>query len=348
MSDLDRVRRLFGEAWVFESSPLYRALGETVASNDTLLRLAAKARTGQVPTFAFFGAVHHMLLSGTDHELAEFYPSIVGERARPADKAGPALVSFCATYEAELTRLISTRLVQTNHVSRALGLRLGLSVIAREVDDPIHLIEVGASAGLNLRVDRYGYQVGGRRFGDQRSPVQLHARRHGPMPIPDLDVQPGLASVTGIDLHPIDVEDPQARRWLEALVWPENHHQRENLAAALALVADDPPAMRAGDAIDVCPVLADELPAVAPRVVFHSAARIHVPAHRVSAFDSAIATLGDRGPLYRLSIEYPPDPDPRPAPARPGIALTLHRPDGTATDLAVVDGHLDWIEPLTI
>jgi hypothetical protein len=144
MADLAQVRYAFENATEFNTSPLYQALSKTVAATDDLLRLAARARPGQYPTFVFFGAVHHVLLRGVDHDLAAFYPSIVGERARPAEDAGPALVSFCARYEPDLTRLLQTRLVQTNHVQRALGLRLGLSVISREVSQPVHLVEVGA------------------------------------------------------------------------------------------------------------------------------------------------------------------------------------------------------------
>ena len=142
-------------------------------------------------------------------------------------------MSFCAEFGAELAETISSRLVQTSQVQRALGLRLGLSMIACEVPGPVHLIEVGASAGLNLRFRSYGYQVGGRQFGNPAAPVQLAADRYGAGPLPDLDVLPPVASVLGVDLNPLDVRDPDARQWLEALVWPENHRQRALLSAAL-------------------------------------------------------------------------------------------------------------------
>jgi hypothetical protein len=341
-----RLRQAFERPHEFTTSPLYRALSRTVAAEEPLLELASRGRPGQYPTFLFFGAVHQLLLSGVDHQLAAFYPSVVGaDRAKaPTDGAGPALLSFCQAHEPELTELISTRLVQTNQVQRSLGLRFGLSAIAPEVPGPVHLVEVGASAGLNLRFDRYGGTVGGRSFGDPDSPVRLVADHYGTAPLPDLDVLPDVASVLGVDLNPIDVLDADARRWLEALVWPENHDQRALLTAALDLVAADPPAMLRGDAIDVLPRLARTLPAGEPRVVFHSATRMHVPADRLDAFDAAIASLGDTGPLWWLSVEDAPDPDPRPAPARPGAALHLRAPDGHRRTLAVVEGHLRWLE----
>ena len=329
--DRERVRAAFEEPVEFTTSPLYRRLNRAVAATDQLLGLACLGRPGQYPTFLFFGAVHLLLLGGVQHPLARFYPSIAGERALPPEDAGPALVSFGREHEAELARTISTRLVQTSQVQRAAGLRLGLSVIAGEVPGPVHVIEVGASAGLNLRFGRYGYQLNGRQFGDPASPA-------------DLDRQPAIASVLGIDLHPVDAADPVERAWLEALVWPENHGQRALLAAALDLAAGDPPPVRAGDVVDVLPGIAGALPAGQPRVVFHAATRLHVPAGRLAAFDAAIERGGDTGPLWWLSIEGPADQDARLRTERRGPALQLRRPGGAAQTIAVVDGHLRWIE----
>jgi hypothetical protein len=343
----EKVRAAFANPREFTTSPLYRQLSRTVAATDRLLGLACLGRPGQYPTFLFFGAVHRLLLAGADHPLAKFFPSVTGDAARrPGEDAGHALVSFCAQFEAELAETISTRLVQTNHVQRSFGLRLGLSVIAAEVPGAAHLIEVGASAGLNLRFDRYGYHVGGRRYGNLSSPVQLEVESYGRARLPDLDALPGITSVLGVDLHPVDVTDPAERAWLEALIWPENHRQRVLLGAALELAAADPPPMLAGDAIDVLPGIGVALPAGEPRVVFHCATRMHVPENRRQAFDTAIARLGETGPLWWLSAEDAPGLDPRPQPARPGAILQLRRPGAAAEPIAAVDGHLEWIEML--
>jgi hypothetical protein len=332
-SALTTVARRFAQTPEFASSPLYQSLARTVAHNAALIRLAARGTHGQYPTFLFFGAVHALLLAGADHELARFYPSIAGDRALPPADAGPALIDFCTAFEPALAALIETRLVQTNVVKRALALRLGLAAIRRSVAAPIHLIEVGASAGLLLRYDRYGYTLGERRFGDPHSPVQIAAEWRGAATIPDLDVLPSLASVAGVDLHPLDTRNADDRRWLEALVWPENRNEAALLHQALAVVAADPPTIHAGDAISVCPRLADALPPGEPRVVFHAVTRLHVPPDRLAAFDAALATLGDTAPLYWLSLEGQGE-------------LDLRRPDGTLTHLARVGARIEWITPL--
>ncbi|HEY2522443.1 MAG TPA: DUF2332 domain-containing protein [Streptosporangiaceae bacterium] len=346
MLDREQVRKAFTKPDEFTTSPLYRALSRTVAASDQLLDLAGQGRPGQYPTFLFFGAVHRLLLGGTDHPLARYYPSVAGAGALPAGEAGPALEAFGRTYAGELAETIRTRLVQTSVVQRALGLRIGLSAIAARdpAAGPLHIIEVGASAGLNLRFDRYGYRLNRGQYGDPESPVQLVAALYGDAPLPDLDRLPAIAQVLGVDLNPVDPADPDAREWLEALVWPENHAQRELLGRALALAAADPPPIRAGDAVDVLPQVATELPAGQPRLVFHTATRLHVPRERRPAFNAAIEAVGETGPLWWLSAEDRPDPDPRPHPVRDGAALLLRDPAGTTRTLAVVDGHLRWVE----
>ena len=121
MLDRQTLRQAFADPAEFTTSPLYRTLSRTVAAHDGLLGRAARGPPGQYPTFLFFGAVHHLLLRGADHALAQYFPSIAGAQALPAAGAGPALVSFCETFGPELAETISTRLVQTNQVQRASG-----------------------------------------------------------------------------------------------------------------------------------------------------------------------------------------------------------------------------------
>lgn len=174
VQSVDAVSAAFTDPEEFWSSPLYRHLSVVVAEDPYLVGVAAHTRDGQVPTFAFFGAVHALLLSGVEHPLADYYPSLQGDGALAPAGAGPALVSFARRYESAIVDMLSTRLVQTNQVRRAVGLRLALAAIAPTVgNQPAHLLEVGSSAGLLLRHAHYGYLLGGHPFGDRSSPVQL-------------------------------------------------------------------------------------------------------------------------------------------------------------------------------
>ena len=155
--DVADLARHFVEARaIFSTSPLYRHLCGEVAADPQILALLAHRRAGQQPSYLFFGAVHDLLLSGVDHPLREYYPSLAGDAAREPAESGPVLRDFCAVYEAELDERIRTRLVQANVVRRAIALRYAMWAIGRTSRAPVHLVEVGASAGLLLLVDRSG------------------------------------------------------------------------------------------------------------------------------------------------------------------------------------------------
>ena len=327
------VRAAFVAPREFWSSPLYRRLSAVVAADPFLVGLAAHARAGQGPTFAFFGAVHSVLLGGAQHELADYYPSLRGDSARPPDDgADRALVAFAHEHADELRDILRTRLVQTNHVQRAVGLRLGLAAVAPHVGArPVHLLEVGSSAGLVIRQARYGYRLGGESFGDRTAAIQLVADWRSDRPVPDLDAVPAIASTTGVDLNPLDPENAHDRRWLEALVWPENREQTKLMRAALDLAAREPVTILAGDAVDRCPEWAQRIPAGDTRIAFHCATRMHVPEERKTLFDRAIDDSGRDGPLYRIAIE--------------GDGLTIAHPDGHVETAFDVDGHLAWARP---
>jgi hypothetical protein len=226
------------------------------------------------------------------------------------------------------------------------GLRFALWAIGRSCTQPVHFIEVGASAGMLLLVDRYRYLIGDREFGDPDAVLTVDSEWRGTQPPPDLNDVPPIASRIGIDLNPLDATNPDDRRWLRALVWPENRAAAALLDATLDQLASDRPTIVAGDAIDVCPALSRDLPPGEPRVVFHAATRMHVPVERRIDFDHAIDSIGDDGPLYHVWLE-PPDAPHHPHPAGDGDMISMHGPDdGTPTPLIRVDGHLRWLEPL--
>jgi hypothetical protein len=326
---IDDVRAAFTEPEEFWSSPLYRELSGVVAGDPYLVSLAAYTRDGQVPTFAFFAAVHALLLAGAEHPLADYYASLRGDTALPPDGAGDHLLAFAHEHEAAIIGIVSTRLVQTNHVRRAVGLRLGLAAITPSLGDrPAHLLEVGASAGLLLRHGHYGYRLGGRQFGDPGSPVQLDAEWRSVQPPPDLDASPVVASTCGVDLNPLDVSITADRRWLEALVWPEDRDKAGLLREALALAAQVPVEIVAGDAVDLCPTWSARIPDGEPRIVFHCATRMHVPVQRRADFDRAIDDIGRDGPLYRIAIE--------------GNGIEIAEPARPASRRFNAEGHLGW------
>jgi hypothetical protein len=347
-SEIKRLSEHFANApAVFTSSPLYRSLCLTAADDQAILELLTERRTGQQASYLLFGAAQYLLLSGVQHPLRDFYPSLVGSAASDASDAGPAFLDFCRSYRQELEELIRTRLVQTNVAKRAIGLKIAMSVIAERCARPVHLIEVGASAGIHLLFDRYRYVIGDRVSGPRDAALIIDTQWRGAESPPDYQCSPPIASRTGVDLNPVDVTDPRERLWLRALVWPENQQEADLLSAALNNLAKDPLNIIPGDAIDICPGLGQRLPLGEPRVVFHAATRMHVPSERRADFDMAIDSIGEHGPLYHVWQEPPFAPHYGTGPDDQG-ALALHGPDDVRpVPLIRVDGHLEWIAPLT-
>ena len=186
---LDSLSRCFQQFAVecrHHASPLYERLAVSVGSDPEMLALAARARSGPVPNL-FFAAAHFLLLKGTEHPVSRFYPSLF-EQPDPVEGAYPAFRSFCLEHRGGILKLISERRVQTNEVRRCACLLPAFGLASSQARGrPLALVEVGASAGLNLLWDHYGYDYGGGgRCGDQRSSVQIHCalRGDGHAPIP--------------------------------------------------------------------------------------------------------------------------------------------------------------------
>jgi hypothetical protein len=336
----EEIRRRFavGARW-FHDSPLYQVLAAAVVDDDRLLDLALLTRAGQQPANLLMAATHFVVLEHPELAFARFFPSVAGDAAADPAPAGAEYPAFCAAHHAILAELLRTRLVQTNEPARATALRLALHEVGQRVAGPVTLLEIGPSAGIQLRFDRWAVQTGGRRFGPPDAPLTIHTEWRGNGPPPDLDALAPIGERLGVDLHPVDATDPAQRRWLSALVWPEHVDRLAQLRAALEVVAADPPELIEGDAIDLLPQLdATRLSGDAPLVVFHSQVRIHVPADRRAAFDAAIVALGDRRRLLHVALEHRDERSP---------VLSLADSAGPDVDLAVAHGHGRWLKPLS-
>jgi hypothetical protein len=285
--DLDGLAkgfRAFGRDAAGGDSPLYAQLSELVADSPALLALAARSRE-RSPTL-LFAAIHDELLREPDHELARFYPTVGGDGPGPG--LGAALEAFCAERATQLEATLTTRSTQTNETGRCSAL---LPAFASLADGrPLALIEMGASAGLNLNFDRYAYDYGSRRAGVAGSPLTLPCELVGPH-VPPLD-PPAVASRVGVDLSPPDLTDSRDARWLRACVWADQTPRLERLEAALAIAAEHPVEVHRGDGFDLLPGLIDAAPRDALVCVFHTAVLIYFSHEQRQALEALLAGAG--------------------------------------------------------
>ena len=345
MLDRETLVRRFarGDTW-FDTSPLYRVLSRTVATDEDLLDLAAQTRPGQQPANMLMAAVHLLVLKDPGLPFARFFASVYGDDAEAPEGAAAEFGAFCAQHRDAITQILRGRLVQTNAPGRGVAVRLAMHEIAGRVPGPVTFLEIGPSAGIQLRFDRWAVCTAGRRFGPADAPLTLRPHWRSDTPPPDLDRIPTIRDRLGVDLHPVDATDPEQRLWLQALVWPEHRDRFAELAAALDVIAADPPTILQGDAIEMLAHLdAERLADDIPLVVFHSMVRVHVPADRRGAFDAAITALGRRRRLLHVSLEMAPQDSPY---RRRAPLLALRDSEGAPRDLAIVEGHGRWVEPL--
>jgi hypothetical protein len=220
--------------------------------------------------------------------------------------------------------LIRARRTQTNEVGRCTALVLGLA----RLRGPLALIDVGASAGLNLNLDRYAYDYGpAGSLVPPAAEITLPCEARGELRLPAS--LPPITWRAGIDLHPLDPRDPETVRWLRALVWPEQTGRLDRLEQALAVAAEHPVDVRAGDAIDLLPELARQAPRDARLVVMHASTLAYFAA---PAREQLLAVCRDLGAHVLGSEGVPGQPW-----ARNQVTM-----DGKV--LAYADPHGAWIQ----
>jgi hypothetical protein len=320
------------------SSPLYARLALAIAGDDAVLALAAHARAGQPVPNLLFGAVHALLLAGAAHPLAAFYPS-VAPRARPPEEAPAAFAAFCRERSDAIRELIATRLVQTNEVRRSTCLLPAFACVAAERPGlPLALVELGASAGLNLRWDAYRYDYGdGRLVGDPAAQVALRCDLRGDRAPPLRGELPPVVGRVGIDLAPVDVTDASQTAWLRALVWPEQLDRAALLERALADARCDPPRLLAGDALALLPDAAMAMPHNATLCVFDTFVLNQLAPEARAALAAQLGRLAARRPLAHVSISWIGGHDPT-------LTLTTWQGDlRRSRVLATCDAHGAWL-----
>ena len=295
-------------------SPLYgelldHAAGEIERGGPTAALLddpatAAIERDGLLPgarALRLMGAVHRLVLAGDAPALARHYPSAGGEPGGDMSAAFSALVE---ERREDLARLMRHP-VQTNEPGRSAGLLGGFLEVARETGLPLRLLEVGASAGLNLRWDRYRYIAPDGAWGDPESPVRFDpAFAEG---APPLHVHPVVAERRGCDPDPLDPGSADDRLTLMSYVWPDQDARFAQLRGALDVAAAVPAQIDRAPAVEwLDEMLAAPSPEVAT-VVFHSIVLPDLGEAGVAALARAIEDAArratPRAPLAWLSLE---------------------------------------------
>ncbi|MET0740505.1 MAG: DUF2332 domain-containing protein [Candidatus Nanopelagicales bacterium] len=284
-------------------APMYADLckrsAADVLAGGPVLRVAA-AHLDALPKLTplrLLGGLHRVVLSGRAPELAAYYPNVGGTATDPNGRWS-AFLATCDRHRDELSKTLDHP-PQTNEVGRAAVLVGGLAVaLAATGRRPVRLLELGASAGLNLRADRFCVED----RGPPDSPVHLeHVWRGNVVPAVDIDV----VERRGCDLAPVDPTTPEGQLWLTSYVWPDDLARHERLRAAFAVAAAVPAVV---DRASVLDWLRDITPAGgALTVLWHSAVRLYLTTHERAEWDRRVAAIGIQAraesPVAHLSLE---------------------------------------------
>jgi hypothetical protein len=195
--------------------------------------------------------------------------------------------------------------VQTNEVGRCRALIGGFLTVARETALPLRVMEIGASAGLNLRWDRYRYENGDDTWGDPSSPVRLvDGFAEGR---PELDVEARIAERSGCDVAPLDPGNDDDRMTLMAYTWADQAERFNLLRGALEIAHDVPLTVERADATEwLGSRLATPATGLAT-VVFHSYVTQYFRHQARESFNRLIDEAGRRAssaaPLAWLRLE---------------------------------------------
>lgn len=349
----DFVRHCTEQAnWCRElGSPFTAALCEAFAADADVGGVVARlAETVPPPhrkratTLRLAGALHYDVLSGRAPELAEIYPKKQGDRW-DIERVWKAAEKYLKGDIEHIKRFIASD-PQTNETRRTIALLPGFLKIAERFDQPLHLLEMGASAGLNQSLERFNYAAGD---WSREGTSAVHVSTDWRGLSPDVSRPLKIASRAACDLNPIDLSTQEARWRLKAYTWADQVERLTRLDAAMALALETGVQVEQADAADWIERKLTDRPATGTTVVFHSVFLHYPPSEVRERIRWAIEAAGDRAteqaPLAWLCME----PDSVFVQDNPKLGLFQVRlqtwPGGQVQVLGYTDGHVTYFEP---
>lgn len=273
------------------SRALGKALDRTSASGRAVLDWPGEPVADAI-VLRLIGGFHALHRRGADAALSRVFAGEVTE----AEEAQRILAEATRRHDGELLPWLDGP-PQTNEAGRSAGLMTGILHLARRFGPAVEVLEIGSSAGMNLLIDRFRFDLGGVAVGPADSPVLIKPEWRGPPP-PDAPL--AIRSVRGVDIQPLDATDPAQADRLMSYIWVENDARQARMAACIAMIREQPVALSGGDAADW--VEAQLLTGQAPgttRVLMHSVVWQYLPQSGRDRIAAAMAAAGAKATAER-------------------------------------------------
>ena len=275
------------------------------------------SRADSVP-LRLCGSLHALSLTNAAPELAGAYARL---------QVDPDLILQALSHH-EQAVLDWLRLPpQTNEVARSAALIPAARFVGEMVDLQFRVLELGASAGLNLNFDNYVFDT---ELNSEFERVILNPEFQGAMP----KGQYTIASAAGVDMNPLDPIKDSLR--LRSYCWPDQPQRMARLNAALALARRHPNPV---DKEDAGAWLSRQLERPAKGMltfVMHTIAAQYFPPETLAACEYALKGSPE-APLAHVAMEYD---------GGDGARLSLRLWDGELRGwiLGRADFHGRWIK----
>ena len=245
------------------------------------------------------GGIHALRLNGAEPQLEAIYTDQAG-----VDDAA-IVAAAIRRHEAELLPWLDGP-PQTNEAGRSANFIAAMLWLADQGLPPrFQCLEIGSSAGINLMLARYHYDLAGVQAGPEPGAMRFEPEWQGNPP-PDRAIE--IASTKGCDVAPVDLTDPAQALRLTAYIWPEHTVRFERMAAAVVEAGKSPPdlvQMNAADFVEA--ELANPQETGITRVLMHSIVWQYVPEDQQARVTAALEAAGARAtaerPLAWISLE---------------------------------------------
>jgi hypothetical protein len=251
-----------------ESWRLTAALFSMIAEHDGLLASLSILPPDRLPALLASAAITFLVRRDGPGRLASYFPAPSGPQPRFDDGFSAAAAAFVSARLPDIMGICVSHRYQMNEVARSTQIALGIA--ATRPRGPIGLIDLGTGAGLGLQLDRYRYVIDGTGTGPTAAGVVLTCELLGAKQLgakqPPRPTLPPIAVRAGIELDPVDLDNPAACAWLRACSPPEAS-ALTRLDSAIGVMRRNPATIVAGDVVEQLPGVLDSLPADLPVIV---------------------------------------------------------------------------------
>ena len=260
MTDEPTLEHVFtrrSEQWS-EDQPLASALATLAVQTEAIRAIVAPAEVAQYAKPALLLSAFTRVLreSATDHELAQYFPTLGGTVA-PDERFAAAVNDFVDRHREQLRHACARS--DGHRQCAPFTVAIFWPAIAWfSAGRRVHLIELGGTAGVGLAVDKFAYRYAGRSVREARGP-QLAVEAEGELP-KQIESDIDVAGRYGLELAPIRSADADGIAWLLDCVAPDRPQERALLAAAVETVATLTIDWREGDYCHTLPQVLAEIP----------------------------------------------------------------------------------------